>query len=379
MRVAPELYLKQLVVGGLNKVYEIGRQFRNEGMDMTHNPEFTTCEFYEAYADYHDLMDMTEEMLRGMVLAVTGSYKIPYSYTEKEVDAQGNTTTVTKEHIIDFEPPFGRVSMLKGLDEVIDGFDYKALKKTKKDWSFQKLTFDNEEDRLKLEKECEKWELDCPAPKTAMRLLDKMVGDFLEDTYLQPTFLCDHPVVMSPLAKWHRDDPNLTERFELFVLGKELANAYTELNDPQVQRQRFAGQMQDKTQGDDEAQPYDEGYCTALEYGLPPTGGWGLGVDRLCMFLTNNQSIREVCLYIGFGSLYILYQLINNSQSTFYNLSNLKLQVLLFPAMKPLENTSEQTVAPVKNDKKTQKKLNDLEKKLSDKPFLTGDQVCSRS
>ena len=268
MRIAPELFLKQLVIGGLDRVYEIGRQFRNEGMDMTHNPEFTTCEFYMAYADYEDLQRMTEEMLSGMVREITGSFVI-------EIEGQK----------VDFTPPWKRVSMMSGLAERVPEFVSADMDLT------------SEESRLRLEKACKKYEINCPSPRTTMRLLDKLVGHFLEDEFINPTFLCDHPVVMSPLAKWHREHPTLTERFELFVVRKELCNAYTELNDPRIQRDRFVEQMKDKAQGDDEAQPHDEDFCHALEYGLPPTGGWGLGVDRLCMFLTGNNSIREVLLF----------------------------------------------------------------------------------
>ena len=268
LRISPELFLKRLVVGGLDRVYEIGRSFRNEGMDLTHNPEFTMCEAYWAYADYNDLMKMTEDMLSGMVKEITGSYQITY---------QGQT--------IDFTPPFKRVSMVAGLASAIPDFVSKDMDLT------------TEASRQKLEAACAKYDVACPAPRTTMRLLDKLVGHFLEDTFVNPTFLCDHPVIMSPLAKWHRDDAKLTERFELFCCRRELCNSYTELNDPRVQRERFMEQVKDKAAGDDEAQPHDEDFCEALEFGLPPTGGWGLGIDRLTMFLTDNDSIREVLLF----------------------------------------------------------------------------------
>ena len=271
MRVAPELYLKMLVVGGLDRVYEIGRQFRNECIDQTHNPEFTTCEFYEAYADYNDLMENTEKMLSGMVKAITGGYVIQFN------DLDG------KEHSIDFTPPFKRVSMISGLEEATGLSIPKDL--------------NSAEAKEYLKEACKKFEVECAPPQTTARLLDKLVGHFLEDNFINPTFLCDHPVIMSPLAKWNRNNPELTERFELFVAGKELCNAYTELNDPQVQRERFMGQMADKAAGDDEAQQHDESFCTALEYGLPPTGGWGLGIDRLTMFIANKNNIKEVLLF----------------------------------------------------------------------------------
>lgn len=275
MRIAPELYHKMLVVGGLDRVYEIGRQFRNEGIDLTHNPEFTTCEFYMAYADYHDLIEMTEKMISGMVKAVHGSYKITYHPDGPEGEGLE----------IDFTPPFKRVSMIKTLEEKLNvKFPSPTSFHTKETTEF-------------LSQLCIKHQVECPAPRTTARLLDKLVGDFIEETCINPTFICDHPQVMSPLAKYHRNEPGLTERFELFVMKKEVCNAYTELNDPAVQRERFEQQAGDKAAGDDEAQLVDENFCTALEYGLPPTGGWGLGIDRLTMFLTDSNNIKEVLLF----------------------------------------------------------------------------------
>ncbi|XP_027902575.1 lysine--tRNA ligase, cytoplasmic-like [Vigna unguiculata] len=274
MRIAPELYLKELVVGGLDRVYEIGKQFRNEGIDLTHNPEFTTCEFYMAYKDYNDLMDITEQMLSGMVKELTkGSYKIKYH-------ADG----IDKEPIeIDFTPPFRRIDMIEELEKM-------AGLSIPKDLSSQ-------EANQYLKDACLKYEIKCPPPETTARLLDKLVGHFLEETCVNPTFIINHPEIMSPLAKWHRSKPGLTERFELFINKHELCNAYTELNDPVVQRQRFSEQLKDRQSGDDEAMALDETFCTALEYGLPPTGGWGLGIDRLTMLLTDSQNIKEVLLF----------------------------------------------------------------------------------
>jgi lysyl-tRNA synthetase class 2 len=197
----------------------------------------------------------------------------------------GSFVVEIEGHQVDFTPPWKRVSMMAGLAERVPDFVSADMDLT------------SDESRQRLERACAKYDINCPSPRTTMRLLDKLVGHFLEDECINPTFLCDHPVVMSPLAKWHRSQKNLTERFELFVVRKELCNAYTELNDPRIQRERFVEQMKDKAQGDDEAQPHDEEFCHALEYGLPPTGGWGLGVDRLCMFLTGNNSIREVLLF----------------------------------------------------------------------------------
>ncbi|KAJ9607239.1 lysyl-tRNA synthetase [Cladophialophora chaetospira] len=273
MRIAPELYLKELLVGDFDRVFEIGKLFRNEGADLTHNPEFTTCEFYEAYADFNDVRARTEELVSGLVKEITGGYETTY------------TTLTGEEFHINWAAPWKRIDMLTALEEAT-GEKFPPGDELHTD---ETNTF--------LKNVLKKVNVVCPPPETNARMLDKLVGEFIEETCINPTFIQGHPKIMSPLAKDSADRPGITERFEAFVAKKEIANAYTELNNPFEQRARFAEQARQKAQGDDEAQAIDEAFLNALEYGLPPTGGWGMGIDRLTMFLTNHHSIREVLAF----------------------------------------------------------------------------------
>jgi lysyl-tRNA synthetase class 2 len=276
LRVAPELFHKMVVVGGIERVYEIGKNFRNEGMDTTHNPEFTACEFYMAYADYNILLDLTEELYRAMVTAVCGKLQVVTHVADKE---SGELI----ERVIDFSVPFARIDFIEELERR-SGEKLPPLE-------------DTEEVRAILDAICVRHEVLCSPPRTVARLLDKLAGHFIEPLCQQPTFLMNHPQVMSPLAKWHRSKPGQVERFELFINELEFCNAYTELNAPMVQRELFLDQLKQKEANDEEAMPYDDTFCTALEYGLPPTAGWGCGIDRLIMLLTDQLSIREVLLF----------------------------------------------------------------------------------
>jgi lysyl-tRNA synthetase class 2 len=272
MRIAPELYLKQLVIGGMEKVFEIGKNFRNEGIDSTHNPEFTACEFYQAGADYYKLMNMTEELLKNMVKEINGSLKIEWL-----------------GKYLDFSTSFSRIDIMTKLQEEV------KIRLLDNSYILPDLNSpDAVDEYLNLHNVLG---ITINKPFTLNRLLDNLIGELIEPKLIQPTFLMNHPLIMSPLAKPHRNDPELTERFELFVNGKELCNAYTELNNPVIQKDIFNKINKQKEQGDDEIPPADGTFVKAMEYGLPPTGGWGIGIDRLTMMLTNQDSIREVILF----------------------------------------------------------------------------------
>lgn len=271
LRIAPELYLKELVVSGIDRVYEIGQQFRNESIDRTHNPEFLSLEFYMSYSDYNDLMTIAEDLLSGLVFNICGSHKITYHDDKTNQDIE-----------LDFTTPFQRIDFVKELEKHIGSFPE---------------DYESEEMKQFLLNSCKLYNIDCSAPHTIPRLLDKLAGHFIESQCKNPTFLINHPLIMSPLAKYHRDDPRLTERFELFVKYFELCNAYTELNNPVLQKRTFQKQMEDKKNGDDEAQEIDETFISALEYGLPPCGGFGLGIERLIMLLSNSPFLKDVITF----------------------------------------------------------------------------------
>ncbi|MDX1652885.1 MAG: lysine--tRNA ligase [Brumimicrobium sp.] len=261
LRIANELYLKRLIVGGFEGVYEFAKDFRNEGMDRTHNPEFTVMEIYVAYKDYNWMMEFTEQMIEKVAMDVCGS-------TEIKVGDKN----------ISLKAPFRRVTMRQAIIE-FTGFDIK----------------NKSEDELR--KACRDMKIEVDETMGVGKLIDEIFGEKCEGKYIQPTFIIDYPKEMSPLCKQHRNDPSLTERFELMINGKEVANAYSELNDPIEQRARFEEQLKLSEKGDDEAMFIDQDFLRALEYGMPPTSGMGIGIDRLVMLLTNNSSIQEVLFF----------------------------------------------------------------------------------
>ena len=261
MRIATELYLKRLIVGGFEGVYEIGKNFRNEGMDKTHNPEFTCMELYVQYKDYNWMMDFTEKLLETICIAVNGSAE-----------------TVVDGKTISFKAPYRRLPILDAIKEKT-GYDLNGL---------------SEEE---IREVCNKLNLEVDESMGKGKLIDEIFGEFCEGSFIQPTFITDYPVEMSPLTKKHRSKPGLTERFELMVNGKELANAYSELNDPIDQEERFVEQMRLADKGDDEAMIIDKDFLRALQYGMPPTSGIGIGIDRMVMLMTGQTAIQEVLLF----------------------------------------------------------------------------------
>ena len=263
MRIANELYLKRLIAGGFDGVYEIGKMFRNEGMDRTHNPEFTALEFYVAYKDYHWMMSVTEQMLERVARAI---------------HAEGGSTAQVGDHVIQFAGPYRRLTMFDAIQEYT-GINVETA------------------DEAALRDYCKKEHIELDASMGKAKLIDEIFGAKVEKHLIQPTFLIDYPVEMSPLTKKHRSKAGLVERFELFVNGKEVANAYSELNDPIDQRERFEEQLALAARGDEEAMAMDEDFLRALEYGMPPTAGIGFGIDRLTMMFTGQASIQEVLFF----------------------------------------------------------------------------------
>lgn len=265
LRIATELYLKRLIVAGFEKVYDMGKNFRNEGMDIRHNPEFTMIELYEAYADYNDMMEITENMVAYVCEKIHGTTKVNYQGTE-----------------IDFTPPWRRITMVDAVKEY-SGVDFTLISTDEQAREIAK------EKHLEFKKEIK----DC----SKADILNALFEEYAEEHLIEPTFLCDYPVEISPLTKKKRGNSEYTERFEGFVFGREVCNAYSELNDPVVQRERFMQQANERELGDDEAYLIDEEFMSALEIGMPPTGGLGIGIDRIVMFLTNAYSIRDVILF----------------------------------------------------------------------------------
>ena len=263
LRIAPELYLKRLVVGGIEKVFEINRNFRNEGLSTRHNPEFTTIEFYQAYADYHDLMDLTEDMIRNLALTVVGNTQLVYQGDE-----------------FDLGQPFARMTVIESILHFNPEIKAEALSDLEAARALANQLGVNIDDGMWL-------------GKIQMEIFDETV----EPKLIQPTFITEYPTEVSPLARRNDDNPFVTDRFEFFLAGRELANAFSELNDPEDQAERFRKQVEEKDAGDDEAMHFDDDYIRALEYGLPPTAGEGIGIDRLVMFLTDSPSIRDVLLF----------------------------------------------------------------------------------
>ena len=285
LRISNELYLKRLIVGGFDGVYEFAKDFRNEGMDRTHNPEFTILELYVSYKDYHWMMDMTEQLLEKVA-----------------IDSNGKTNIKVGEKSIDFKAPYERISIF-GAIEKFTGIDVSKM------------------DESALKETAHKLGVETDNTMGKGKLIDAIFGDKCESNFIQPTFIIDYPKEMSPLTKVHRNDPNLTERFELIVNGKEIANAYSELNDPIDQKERFEKQLELSKKGDLEAGEFiDYDYLRALEYGMPPTSGIGIGIDRLVMLMTNNSSIQEVLFFPQMRPEKKKISLTENEQQVYDNL-----------------------------------------------------------
>ena len=263
LRIAPELNLKRLIVGGFDRVFEIGKNFRNEGMDIKHNPEFTNMEFYSAYLDYNDMMDISEKLISTVAQNTLGTTTITYQGQE-----------------INLAPGWKKITMIEAIKEVT-GID------------FNTINTDEEAQAIAKEKGVEYEEI----KNTRGHIINEFFETFVEETLIQPTFIMDYPIELSPLTKKKKEDPRLVERFELFIGGREYGNAYSELNDPIDQYERFLKQVEAKEKGDEEAGGMDEDFVNALEIGLPPTGGMGIGLDRLIMLLTDSASIRDVLLF----------------------------------------------------------------------------------
>jgi lysyl-tRNA synthetase class 2 len=262
LRIAPELYLKRLIVGGFDKVFEINRNFRNEGMSHKHNPEFTMMELYQAQADYHDMMELTENLISEVAERVLGTMEITYEGTE-----------------IDLTPSWNRITMIDAVKKYTD------------------IDFNQINSEQEVAKIVDELDLEIEGKVNWGKVLNAVFEEKVEDKLIQPTFIMDYPIEVSPLAQKKEDNPKLTYRFEPFIYAREMGNAFTELNDPVEQKKRFEQQVSERDAGDEEAQMMDEDFVRALEYGMPPTGGLGIGIDRLVMLLTDSSSIRDVILF----------------------------------------------------------------------------------
>lgn len=333
LRIANELYLKRLIIGGLEKVYEMGKMFRNEGMDIKHNPEFTNIELYEAYSDYKDMMDLTEDLFVDVAESVLGTTELEYMGQK-----------------YDLSKGWKRITMTDSIKEVC-GID------------FNEIQTDEEAIKVAEDLGIELEEFD----KSRGRIMNLVFEEKVEETLIQPTFIYDYPIEISPLTKKKKEDPRLTERFELFIGGREYANAYSELNDPIDQYERFVKQLEDKEKGDDEANDMDSDFIQALEYGMPPTGGLGIGIDRMVMLYTNSESIRDVLLFPTMKPLGKDGKEVENKRVTDIDLSKVKVEPL-FEDMVDFETFSKSDfrVVKVKNCEEVPKSKKLLKFTLND-------------